>query len=341
MSTRRWAYGERHPFLHPLRTLVQEGNDVLDCGYPVHVFPDFFNALGPFIDEFKPDIVWAQLEGAREVLEIARCKGVKGLFFVHDAEFDPQELRAISDLGCQLVCSSGFLAGKVRAAVGSPAHVVYPPTELYFDTRGDPDGYITMINPHKVKGLDTFLEIARRLPGMDFLLQESWKLNDDAQTNLARRLADIPNVRFQRRVSDMREIYRKTRLLLVPSIWEEGFGMVALEAQSCQIPVIASARGGLPESVGDGGLLIRDYKNVDAWAAALEGILGDASTYTTLSQRALQHARSSDFSLSELARRFVAACAAPPVRSGVFKRVIRAVRQHMANMGSLLKMSAK
>jgi glycosyltransferase involved in cell wall biosynthesis len=44
--------------------------------------------------------------------------------------------------------------------------------------------------------------------------------------------------------------------------------MVAVEAQSCGIPIIASARGGLPEAVGDGGLLIEDYRNVEAWVAA-------------------------------------------------------------------------
>ena len=162
---------------------------------------------------------------------------------------------------------------KVLLATGCRAHVVYPPAELYFGERGDPDGYVTMINAHKVKGLETFLEVARRLPRVRFLLQESWKLKDDALAALQARLTELPNVTFQHRVSDMRQVYRKTRLLLAPSVWEEGFGMVAVEAQSCGIPVIASARGGLPESVGDGGLLIKDYRNVDDWVAAVRSVL--------------------------------------------------------------------
>lgn len=303
---------------------------VLDCGYPVRIFPDFFNTLGPFIDEYKPDLVWAQLEGAREVLEIAHRRGVRGLFFVHDAEFDPDELRAIAGLGCHIVCSSGFLAEKARAAIGRRAHVVYPPAELYFDTRGDASGYVTMINPHKVKGLDTFLEIARRLPDVKFLLLESWRLNESALATLQQQLARLPNVHFQHRVSDMREIYRQTRLLLAPSIWEEGFGMVAVEAQSCRIPVIASARGGLPESVGDGGVLIRDYRSVDAWVTAIEQVLGDASGYDVLAERALRHAGSGDFSAPELARRFLAACSSPPVDMGFLARGWRAVRRRLA-----------
>lgn len=304
-----------------------EGNDALDCGYPVRVLPDFLSRMGDFIDDYRPDLVWAQLEGAREILAIARAKGVKGLYFVHDAEFNPAELRAIVDMGCALVASSHFLAGKAYAATGLRPRVVHPPMELFFDTRGDAEGLVTLINAHKVKGLDTFLEVARRLPKVRFLLQESWKLHDDVLAALSARLAELPNVTFRHRVSDMREVYRATRLLLAPSVWEEGFGMVAVEAQSCGIPVIASARGGLPESVGDGGVLLRDYRNVDAWVKAVESILADPARYASLAEQALAHARSADFSPPELARRFLAACMAPAPRTGLMARGVRSVRR--------------
>ncbi len=283
----------------------------LDCGYPVGVMSDFFNALGRLLDDFKPDLVWAQLDGAQEILSVASRKEVQGLLYVHDAEFDPAQLRAITSLGCHVVCSSEFLARKASKIIGRLAHVVYPASDWYFGTQGDPNGLVTMINPHKVKGIDAFLEIARRLPDQKFLLVESWKLSEDALGALHSRLSQLPNVRFQHRVSDMREIYRQTRLLLVPSVWAEGFGMVAVEAQSCGIPVIASARGGLPESVGDGGILIRDYLDVKAWLDAMHSILDDEANYRAWSARALQHARSPDFDPDELARRFLAICTSP------------------------------
>lgn len=312
--------------LAPL-TLACEGYPTLDCGYPVQVLKDFFNTLGQVIDAYQPDLVWAQLEGAPEVLQIARGKGVKGLYFVHDAEFDPAELRTMVDLGCTLVASSHFLAGKALAATGQRAHVVHPPMNLFFDAQGDPEGFVTLINAHKVKGLDTFLEVARRLPNVKFLLQESWKLKDDALAALQTRLAQLPNVTFRHRVSDMRQMYCQTRLLLAPSVWEEGFGMVAVEAQSCGIPVIASVRGGLPESVGDGGLLIQDYRNVDAWVAAVQSVLESPDLYAALSAKALAHARSPDFSPPELARRFLAACQAPAPGVGMVARRVRAIRR--------------
>ncbi|MDP1678932.1 MAG: glycosyltransferase [Candidatus Nitrotoga sp.] len=298
----------------------------------MYVFPDFLNSIADFIDHFKPNIVWAQLEGARDVLELASKKGVQGLYYVHDAEFDPVELRSIANLGCHIVCSSGFLASKVRSVIGREAQVVYPASEWYFGTEGDPGGYVTMINPFRVKGVDTFFEIAKRMPSEKFLLLESWKLNDVAVTELEKRLAQIPNVRFQRRVSDMRSIYSQTKLLLVPSVWEEGFGMVAIEAQSCRIPVIASTRGGLPESVGDGGILVQDYRNAEAWVGAIGKVLCDKAAYQAWVDRAYHHAESADFVSSELARRFLAACSETAPHTAIHTQGMRTVIDYLKGM---------
>ena len=302
----------------------QGGN--IDCGYPVRVVPDFANALGDFIDAFKPDVVWAQLEGARPVLELARSKGAQGLLFVHDAEFDPAELQAIGDLGCHVVCSSGFLADKARKVIGRAAHVVYPCPETNFGVVGDPHGYVTMINPHRVKGLQTFIEIARLMPSERFLLVESWRLADQAVAALEEQLAGAPNVRFLRRVSDMRQIYGQTKLLLVPSVWEEGFGMVAVEAQSCRIPVVASARGGLPESVGEGGLLVDDYLNADTWVDAI-GKVQNAGRYATFAIEAARHAAGEAFTAAYSARRFHEVCSRKVRPRSAFSRGMRALVQ--------------
>jgi hypothetical protein len=97
-------------------------------------------------------------------LEFANSKGVQGILFVHDAEFDPADLRAIGDLGSHVVCSSRFLARKARKVIRREVRVVYPCPETNFGVAGDRSGHITMINPHRVKGIATFIEIAKRPP---------------------------------------------------------------------------------------------------------------------------------------------------------------------------------
>ncbi len=325
-SVTPWSYPESSEYA----TLgIRENRDgVLDCGYPVQILPDFSGALNDFIAEYQPDVIWSQLEGALDVLKLATAKGIQGLYYVHDAEFDPKELCAIADLGCHIVCSSGFLADKARRVIGRPTHTVYPAAELYFGTVANPAGFITMINPHRVKGLPTFLEIARRLPEQRFLLLESWKLNNQALTELQTQLQQIPNIQFMRRVADMRTVYQQTKLLLAPSIWEEGFGMVAIEAQSCHIPIIASKRGGLPESVGNGGILIADYQNVDKWVIAIEGVL-ISENYIELAERAYEHAASDDFIPAKLADRFLQVCESEPWQAGLLQRCLRVIRKSL------------
>jgi glycosyltransferase involved in cell wall biosynthesis len=60
---------------------------------------------------------------------------------------------------------------------------------------------------------------------------------------------------------------QKHACMVVPSLWEEPFGIVALEGVACCDTVIVSLRGGLPEAVGDCGLVVEP--SVREMAAAM------------------------------------------------------------------------
>ena len=47
-------------------------------------------------------------------------------------------------------------------------------------------------------------------------------------------------------------------IIVIPSVWDEPFGLVAAEAMSNGIGIIASDIGGIPEIVKDNGVLIKD-----------------------------------------------------------------------------------
>jgi glycosyltransferase involved in cell wall biosynthesis len=91
-------------------------------------------------------------------------------------------------------------------------------------------------------------------------------------------------------------LYAEARMLVLPSV-DEGFGLTALEALACGVPVVASAAGSLPEVVGRSGLLV-DPGRPDAWTAALAALLDDG---TARAQGLLGPAHAAAFSWSATA----------------------------------------
>jgi len=98
------------------------------------------------------------------------------------------------------------------------------------------------------KGIETLLEAAALAPEIPVRLGGSGPLEK------ALRLAAPPNVRFEGMMArdQLAAFYRKARCTVVPSVWYETFGLVAVEAMSHGLPVIASRIGGLAELVADG-----------------------------------------------------------------------------------------
>jgi alpha-1,3-rhamnosyl/mannosyltransferase len=85
------------------------------------------------------------------------------------------------------------------------------------------------------------------------------------------------------------ELLNGAAALVFPSLWE-GFGLPAVEAMSCGVPVLASRRGSLPEVVGDAGRLFEPERPEDITDCILR-FLGDAEARTRLGAIALARAR--------------------------------------------------
>ena len=67
-------------------------------------------------------------------------------------------------------------------------------------------------------------------------------------------LGGVKNLRIMPNSPDARQFHAATKILLMPSLMENA-GLVAMEAMLNGIPVLASNRGGLPETIGDAGFL--------------------------------------------------------------------------------------
>lgn len=76
--------------------------------------------------------------------------------------------------------------------------------------------------------------------------------------------------------------------LLVPSVWEEPFGNVALEGMACDCLPIVSDGGGLPDAVGKAGLVFK-RGDVDSLLNCMEKVMKDPQMELTIRNQADEH----------------------------------------------------
>lgn len=83
-------------------------------------------------------------------------------------------------------------------------------------------------------------------------------------------------VKYLGRINGLHNIYKNLQIVCVPSLFQEPFGLTAVEAGYFRIPVIASNIGGLPEVIEDQvtGLVV-EPGNIPAWEAAISRLVSD------------------------------------------------------------------
>lgn len=173
------------------------------------------------------------------------------------------------------------------------------------------DCYVTFINPTYNKGAGLFCSIAqlarKKLPNLRFLVVESRSTWQDALAGLDLKPADLPNVHYTPHTSDIRQIYARTSVLLLPSLWHESGARVIAEAQLNGIPVLATNRGGNAEMVAGGGRIfeaperlvssnrqLATVEEAEPWVSCLEELFANSSQYAALSEAALNAGRRFD-----------------------------------------------
>lgn len=86
---------------------------------------------------------------------------------------------------------------------------------------------------------------------------------------------------------EMHKYYLMADVFCAPSVWDEPFGLVMLEAMATGLPVVSSRRGGIPEIVQEGvtGLLVEDPENAGELAGKLNDMLAKDSLRSKMGKK--------------------------------------------------------
>jgi glycogen synthase len=113
---------------------------------------------------------------------------------------------------------------------------------------------------------------------------------------------------------ELARILNEHRIIVVPSLWQEPFGVVALEAVACGCVAVGSQGGGLRDAMGPCGITVPNG-DLDALRVALELLVRDPARVDVLRRPAEQHLRR--YRLESVAQEYLA----------VFDRAVRGRRQ--------------
>jgi glycosyltransferase involved in cell wall biosynthesis len=258
-----------------------------ELGYSVVRLPEPLRAVGEMIWRLEPMAVVLRNAGSVvQAAEMARSLARPLHLYLSGGSFGDRLPPAEAAPLLRYAANSRFLVRVSELLLDcSIAYVpsIVEPNEYRCAPSGDA---ILFVNPTAAKGIHIAAAVARRLPHRRFIFLRSWRDHPSF------RLVDVqlPNVESLASTLDMRPIYARTKLVLMPSVLDESFGRTVAEAQLSGIPAVVSDRGGLPETLGPGGVVVPITDPVERWCEAVEGLLKDPVRYAALSRSATRQA---------------------------------------------------
>lgn len=246
------------------------------------------------------DLLVTHLDLTNQAVALAMRTEIPLVHFVHnDAQLMCWRVDArVPFKNALTVNNSNWLAAKPSVYNGqempkewvAPSITVHPVVEPqhYRCERGSK---ITLVNPTPGKGAETFKALARQMPDREFLAVEGG-YGEQIVTAPGTRTGASGNIEWMAHTPDIRNVFRKTKVLLMPSDYES-YGRVGIEAACAGIPTIAHPTLGLLEAFGDAGIFI-DRNEIAAWYNELERLLTDEVYYRKRSDIVLALAGSLD-----------------------------------------------
>jgi glycosyltransferase involved in cell wall biosynthesis len=267
----------------------------------------FLDLADQVFDRFQPEILltYGGHPAGLELMRRARARGIAVVFHLHN--FGYGDRRGFADV-TGVIFPSDYSRRHYRRTVGLDGPVIPDPIRLdkVIAENREPK-YATFINPQPEKGAAVFariaLELGRRRPDIPLLVVEG-RGKADGLAGLPVDLSGLTNLNRMANTPDPRDFYGVSRVILMPSLWRESLGRVPIEAMANGIPVLASDRGALPETLGDAGFvftipdrctpasgIVPTAQEVAPWVAVIERLWDDHEFEAEHRRRALTEAR--------------------------------------------------
>jgi len=150
---------------------------------------------------------------------------------------------------------------------------------------GDLVTFVGRVSPEK--GIEDFLAAARLLPDLPFAVAGS----ENGMPGIHERSpANVQWLGFLV-AAELRDLYARSRMVVVPSRWYEGFPNVAAQAMACGRPVVAARIGAMTSIVEDNRTgLLAEVGNPHDLAAKVEALYQDRDLCRRMGQAAIEKA---------------------------------------------------
>lgn len=282
--------GAEHMLHTMLRDLVRKGHEVKVCthrgrlGYMLGVFDGVHVTTAETNTRNKfarwCDVMVTHLDKTRLAVALAHQWRRPLVHVVHNHR--QLEFHNVERHECQLaVMNSEWIREAVQWQ--GPQIVVRPPVYPEdYETPREKARSITLINMSMSKGVGVLWGVAERMPTKHFIAVEG-AYGDQVFLDPV-----PPNVEIINHTPEIKAIYARTRILLMPSHYES-WGRVGVEAMASGIPVIAHPTPGLKESLGPAGIFC-NRQDVGAYVDAIEA-LDEPLVYARFSKAARDRAR--------------------------------------------------
>jgi glycosyltransferase involved in cell wall biosynthesis len=270
-----------------------------------------YNRALRMLETYQPDVLllYGSRRYERSLLRKARERGIATVFYlVHPGYKKLEAFTHVDHIFTDTEATRQLFADRFGfdcQVIGKFIEKPVPPANAQ-----EPQ-YVTFINPSAEKGVTLFLRIvelaAQTLPDAKFLVVESRSSLADAERRTGINLSRYPNLSRVGLQKDMGAVFAATKVLLALSLWHDSGPRVSVEALSMGIPAVVTNRGGLPELVGNAGIvidppppLVKDHWLVPpltdaiAWVEVLRALLTDDEVYQQYRQASFERWKEHD-----------------------------------------------